>query len=1584
MSSLDGGEVAKTYVLSNIASDLSGGADFSLALIVPEGTLTPQNVSVNAQTTEVSYGFTEVGEPGLNGTSTGTFTVECNVTSGNANIVVSAQLRRINSAGVVQASSSTSSEQSGGSTGVKSFTFNSPALGTWSAGDRLRVDYVFRSTASHGNNSVDIELNTANAQVITPFANVTPATVTPTTVSRAVAIGVPTVAGAGGGSGDATLHIGFVRNDVGRSAGDELLVADLVARGHTVTDIFDTDPAPTTGYDVILITESGSGSTTGAYDTCPLPVLTFEVSWTGLRLATADATTGAAGSWTLNSHAINSTFTSPLNTNSGTTYQAATSALPAGVSAIATIGTETHTLAADTGATLTSGTAIARRAAIGFSDSKIASTTTDGFSYINAILKWLANISVGNAGVTATTIGRTVSIGVPTVAAPNPNATVTPTTASRTVVIGTPSVSSGVILPGLIDGVEPEAAGGYPGPCIDSNGAMYRVTEEYLQAGGAGFGNHPMIMKSSDGGQTWTRQDATNTPGYGTTGSYNDMESACLISRPTSKEVVLCYMKSQSRWWGMSFRTSDHPTNPDTWDLSTIATSSGQDSISSQASESGVQGVTLSNGTVRAFIRTHNGSFDDFLHRTKVTTTWDTGATYISDAFQMTRPQAVVANNDITYLFYKDHTNGRIYYRTISATGTVGASTRVDSGGAGTGVDYENNCMPPTYYDDAGTPVVTVAFVNASNQLRTVDVRGGAVQAEQQVSTDTVTVNPAGTESTSDSQGPSAALAASGTTLYVFWGDNTSGDLYYATRENGGSWSARTLLADSGAGGRMNWLYAKELTKPSGSKVIGYTYDVGPHADDDSNIWYNEMAVAPTSTNATITPTSVSRMVIIGSPTTTGARPATIAATSVSRTVAIGTPTTVGTQSATITATTTSRMVTIGTATGTTGSGAAVTPTTISRLATIGASTVTAARSASVAPTAVGRTIAIGSPTITAGSAPPVTNLLAPYSPSMYPAIGTDATFPNTTATLHTDGGFDGTNYVTLENAGSATLNYNSGKVAVTAGATYSASGWVRLRSGTAHTCQAQIQFYDNTNAIIATDAGTATTPVSGSWTQATNLAVVAPAGAVEARMHFIYTSTVTGDAIDLDALQIESGSTVPTFQPTEAGGGVGVGATVGATSVSRAVTVGAPTTSATVGPTTIVATTVTGVASIGVPTATVPIVSDWSDSITATTNAVVNATATPSTLSRTVTVNTLTLIAGTSVITVPTTLARSVVVGSATIHGAASTTPTTVSRQTTISSPAVVTGLGTVIPTETVSHTVSVGTPTVAGAQSAVVAASTVVHTIEVASPAIITGGGATPSPSTVTRTVTTPTPTKSAGAKFVLAAAITGIVAVGGATISSGAGSTPSPVTVTRSVSVGSPSIAAAGNVVASPATVMGSVTFPIDTLGSSVKGTPSTVTRVASINTPVVSVSEGVPAATVSRAVAIPQAQAKVSYLVNATTIIRVVTVPTATIQYSSAVAPATILGTVLISSPGEMDWAYNPQANIIDETVEAFAPLANIVNSDAKADIIDDTGLTATFNGTANIVNKEAAANILGNSYSADIVNGNVASADILSL
>src|SRR2546425_1975285 len=132
-----------SYALNMTNSDLPGGNDFTKEL---GDYITDLNlpVSVAANATEDSFGFTKASVPGTTGV-TGDYLLLIWVTTGNSNIQLSTAVARVNSSGIQQATSLFSSEVPA-SSGQKSFTFTAPTLGTWSSGDRLRITYRFRNT----------------------------------------------------------------------------------------------------------------------------------------------------------------------------------------------------------------------------------------------------------------------------------------------------------------------------------------------------------------------------------------------------------------------------------------------------------------------------------------------------------------------------------------------------------------------------------------------------------------------------------------------------------------------------------------------------------------------------------------------------------------------------------------------------------------------------------------------------------------------------------------------------------------------------------------------------------------------------------------------------------------------------------------------------------------------------------------------------------------------------------------------------------------------------------------------------------------------------------------------------------------------------------------------------------------------------------------------------------------------------------------------------------------------------------------------------------------------------------------------
>ena len=379
-----------------------------------------------------------------------------------------------------------------------------------------------------------------------------------------------------------------------------------------------------------------------------------------------------------------------------------------------------------------------------------------------------------------------------------------------------PALAAG---PGLIDGIEIESHDRVA-PVVDAKGNLYRVTEGSLAAG-----NRPRMMKSADGGRTWEEQDAANRP---TTG---DLEGGWLLQDGPS----LWFAWQKGRTVHLTkYRTSDHPTKPDTYEIQREDVASPESpgpqyaSLAKNADGSlwVAHGTTPSGGPRTALVkRSASGSY---------------GTPIVIDTrTATTAPQLIKGSGDMTHLFYKDHTNNRVYWRTLTTSGTLSAPVRVDSGGTH---KLETAITNAVAFVDNGVQVLVVAFADPSGILRSVEIRNGVVGPEQVVSATAVTTNPGPTTNLA----AVAHLAVAGTTVVAMWSDAANGHVYRDQRRSGGSWGTDVITVDTGSGtSKAAWyVYANTLGQSADRARIGFTYDLGPHVDDDSNIMYDEVSIS--------------------------------------------------------------------------------------------------------------------------------------------------------------------------------------------------------------------------------------------------------------------------------------------------------------------------------------------------------------------------------------------------------------------------------------------------------------------------------------------------------------------------------------------------------------------------------------------------------------------------------------------------------------------------------------------------------------------------------------------------------------------
>jgi len=161
--------MAKTYYLGSTNSDLTGGADFSKYLedSAASGTL---SFTIAKAATETQYAFTRSGSPGLSEFPTGSIEVKVNVTTASADVYLSVNVHRINSAGTIQESAGATAEQQLSATGVYTFTTASKDWAAGNATDRIRVDFICRNSETNATRTIAFGTDSSST-VVAPFSS---------------------------------------------------------------------------------------------------------------------------------------------------------------------------------------------------------------------------------------------------------------------------------------------------------------------------------------------------------------------------------------------------------------------------------------------------------------------------------------------------------------------------------------------------------------------------------------------------------------------------------------------------------------------------------------------------------------------------------------------------------------------------------------------------------------------------------------------------------------------------------------------------------------------------------------------------------------------------------------------------------------------------------------------------------------------------------------------------------------------------------------------------------------------------------------------------------------------------------------------------------------------------------------------------------------------------------------------------------------------------------------------------------------------------------------------------------------------
>ena len=340
------------------------------------------------------------------------------------------------------------------------------------------------------------------------------------------------------------------------------------------------------------------------------------------------------------------------------------------------------------------------------------------------------------------------------------------------------------IPPGHVGGTYVETPGRI-GPWQASKGNLYFIMEP------AETSNLFLMVKSSDGGRTWTEVDGANRP------RTRDLES--VDAKQIGDTIHILHQVTRAAYYH-SFRTSDHPTHPDTWAI--------RDEVAGKVN-SVAQAATLavrSDGSVVAF----------YVGQTRVHVSIRAPAGGWREASQIDSavgPQCVSDPDDSVHLAYTSP-DGGLWYRRLGRDDALTAPERLASG-LGTSRAEFGSVLPLVYLPKTDTVVVLYRLKDGALWERRVVKRSAPTPAVK--ATDRPVIHDA-----VDSQQPAADAVPDGDTVRVLFVDKASRSIF-ATHDAGG-WQASTLQVDRILG---SWVRGNGYTRPDGTKVYGYVYDAG-------------------------------------------------------------------------------------------------------------------------------------------------------------------------------------------------------------------------------------------------------------------------------------------------------------------------------------------------------------------------------------------------------------------------------------------------------------------------------------------------------------------------------------------------------------------------------------------------------------------------------------------------------------------------------------------------------------------------------------------------------------------------------------
>lgn len=349
------------------------------------------------------------------------------------------------------------------------------------------------------------------------------------------------------------------------------------------------------------------------------------------------------------------------------------------------------------------------------------------------------------------------------------------------------------------------------GPWEASNGDLYFLMEP------SETDNRMMAVKSTDGGATWREVDGANRP---RTGDLEGVGQAIVGDR-----IHTLHQTSDHVFYHL-FRTSDHPTQPDTWEIT--------DERLASPVEPPVQVADIAVRSDGSVVGVY-GNLDRVLVRTRSPQgQWSAETVVDADIDRDLSGPVVALGADDTVHFAYTGIDGSAWYRQILSNGDLTPGQQLASG-LGTRVEDAGGILPLVYLPESDT--VSIIYRLDNGELWERRANGAGVLSEPvQVTSRAVITNAA------DAEQVGADAIGYGPSVHVLFIEQDTGRLFHTSRGPEGSWSEPSLEID---GANVMWVRGAVVKQGTEGAAYGYVYDAGSFGGSGMNKYAEVPLSAP-------------------------------------------------------------------------------------------------------------------------------------------------------------------------------------------------------------------------------------------------------------------------------------------------------------------------------------------------------------------------------------------------------------------------------------------------------------------------------------------------------------------------------------------------------------------------------------------------------------------------------------------------------------------------------------------------------------------------------------------------------------------